>query len=145
MLKRKIKKFNEKNWFTWGALRNYGKIEKFKGQSFLSEDIESFLGDYSFVPIFRDFEYDYQYNVLYIKKDLLDQVSNQVKQSIKKSTINSISLIKIVRLIIKKKLIVFEIKSLIIKFFGKKFGNYFASLLGSKSSKAFIQRNNSKN
>jgi FkbM family methyltransferase len=121
------------------------EIEKFKGQSFLSEDIESFLGDYNFVPIFRDFEYDYQYNVLYIKKDLLDQVSNQVKQSIKKSTINSISLIKIVRLIIKKKLIVFEIKSLIIKFFGKKFGNYFASLLGSKSSKAFIQRNNSKN
>ena len=32
LLKRKIKKFNEKNWFTWGALRNYGKVEKFKGQ-----------------------------------------------------------------------------------------------------------------
>lgn len=75
------------------------EIEKFKDQSFLSKDIESFLHDYSFVPIFRDFEYDYQYNVLYIKKDLLDQVSNQVKQSIKKSTIHSISLIKIVHLI----------------------------------------------
>jgi len=31
------------------------KIEKFKGQLFLSKDIEIFLHDYSFMPIFREF------------------------------------------------------------------------------------------
>ena len=30
--KRKIRKFNEKNWFEWGALRNFKKMKKLKGK-----------------------------------------------------------------------------------------------------------------
>jgi len=31
LMNRKIRKFNKKNWFEWGALRNYKKIKKLKG------------------------------------------------------------------------------------------------------------------
>lgn len=32
LMQRKIKKFNEKNWYEWGAPRNIKKMEKYKGE-----------------------------------------------------------------------------------------------------------------
>lgn len=116
------------------------EVEKFKGQLFLSKEIEEFLYEYNFIPVFRDFEYDYQFNVLFIKKEYYSQVSSEIELTIKKSITNSINLFKILRLISNKKIFISEMKALTIRLFGKKFGNYLATLLGSKSSTAFIIR-----
>jgi len=35
LINRKIRKFNEKNWFEWGALRNIKKMEEYKGRECL--------------------------------------------------------------------------------------------------------------
>lgn len=115
-------------------------VEQFKEQLFLSKEIEEFLYEYNFIPVFRDFEYDYQYNILFMKKEYYSKVSSQIEFMIKKSTNNSIDLFKIIRLISNKKIFLLEMKALLISLFGKKFGNYLASLLGSKSSKAFMRR-----
>lgn len=116
------------------------KVEKFKGQLFLSKEIEEFLYEYNFIPIFRDFEYDYQFNILFIKKDYYPLLINQIESLISKSTKNSVSLLKISRLLLNRKIFISEMKAFAIRIFGKKFGNYFAALLGSKSSEAFIGR-----
>lgn len=115
-------------------------VEKFKGQLFLSQDIEKFLRKYDFVPISRDFEYDYQYNIIYVKNNYVSSFKDLVDASIRKSTINSINLTKILALIKNKNVLLCETKALIIKFFGKKIGNFIAKLFGSKSSKTFIDR-----
>ena len=40
----------------------------------LASDVFDFLENYGFVPVLRDFEYaSYQYNVIFLKKDLLDR------------------------------------------------------------------------
>ena len=96
------------------------EVEKFKGQLFLKEEIEEFLYEYNFIPVFRDFEYDYQFNVLFIKKEYYSEVSKQIEFTIDKSISNSINLYKILRLIYNKKIFIFEMKSLIILFFGKR-------------------------
>ena len=119
------------------------KVEKFKGQLFLSKEIEEFLYKFDFIPVFRDFEYDYQFNILFIKKDYYNQVSSQIESMIKKTILNSIDLFKILRLISNRKIFILELKTLIIRLFGEKIGNYFASILGSKSSAAFIKRKQS--
>ena len=116
------------------------EVEKFKGQLFLKEEIEDFLYNYNFIPVFRDFEYDYQFNVLFIKKEYYSEVSNQIELTINESVANSINLYKILHLISDKKNFISEMKKLTISLFGKKFGNYLATLLGSKSSAAFLKR-----
>ena len=116
------------------------EVEKFKGQLFLKEEIEQFLYEYNFIPVFRDFEYDYQFNVLFIKKEYYSKVSDQINLCINESISNSINLYKVLSLISDKNNFISEMKNLIIRLFGKKFGNYLATLLGSKSSKAFLKR-----
>lgn len=118
------------------------EVEKFKGQLFLKEEIEYFLYNYNFIPVFRDFEYDYQFNVLFIKKEYYSKVSNQIELTINESVANSINLYKILRLISDKKNFISEMKKLTISLFGKKFGNYIVTLLGSKSSTAYLSRDN---
>ena len=78
-----------------------------------------------------------------MKKEYYSKVSNHIEFIIKKSTNNSIDLFKIIRLISNRKIFLLEMKAFSISLFGKKFGNYLASLLGSKSSKAFIRRKKS--
>lgn len=43
-------------------------FELFKNQGWLSEDICRYFSELGFDAIFRDFEYPYQYNVLFVKK-----------------------------------------------------------------------------
>jgi FkbM family methyltransferase len=45
---------------------------QFWTDQWLSRAVDGFLERYGFVPIARDFEYEYQYNVLYVKPPVLD-------------------------------------------------------------------------
>jgi FkbM family methyltransferase len=120
-------------------------VEKFKGQLFLSGEIEKFLKKFDFIPISRDFEYDYQFNVIFVKKNYLSKIDKLALESIKQSVFNSINLKKILFLIKNINILKSEIKFLVINIFGKKTGNFIAKLFGSKSSKAYVDRGDFKN
>jgi len=117
------------------------KVEKFKGQLFLSKEIEEFLNEYNFIPVFRDFEYDYQFNILFIKEEFYPQFKKKIESLISESTSNSVSLFKIATLLFDRRIFISEMKAFTIRIFGKKIGNYIADFLGSKSSGAYIKRN----
>lgn len=120
-------------------------VELFKGQLFLSGEIEKFLKKFDFIPISRDFEYDYQFNVIFVKKNFLSKIDKLALESIKQSVFNSINLKKILLLIKNINIFKSEIKFLVINIFGKKTGNFIAKLFGSKSSKAYVDRGDFKN
>jgi FkbM family methyltransferase len=45
---------------------------QFWTDQWLSRSVDAFLEQYGFVPVARDFEYEYQYNILYVRQQVLD-------------------------------------------------------------------------
>jgi len=45
---------------------------QFWTEQWLSRSVDAFLEQHGFVPVARDFEYEYQYNVLYVRQAVLD-------------------------------------------------------------------------
>jgi FkbM family methyltransferase len=108
-------------------------LELFKGQEWLTADIENFLNEFDFIPAYRDFEYLNQFNVIYVKKDSLPLVDKDAEASIQSSLRKKITIFRIIKLLSKKEHLLSEAKCLFIKFFGRKYAKYLA-IFGSKSS-----------
>jgi FkbM family methyltransferase len=114
--------------------------EFFGGQLWLDTDVENFLYKFNFIPVFLDFERTYQYNIIFVKKDTLEFIKKNIETSFEASVEKDFSFFDIMKFILKCNLLI-DLKVILIKFFGKKFGHFVAKILGSKSSKDFLNRN----
>lgn len=95
----------------------------FNGQSWLSNEVNEFLINLGYRPIFRDFEYYSQYNVLYVKNSLVSFFEDEIDLIIAKLN-KKINIKKLFFFIIKeKKSILFDLEIHLIKIFGQKFFN----------------------
>jgi len=95
----------------------------FKQQPWLSGDVNEFLVNSEYTPIFRDFEYSAQYNVLYVKNSLVSFFKDEIDLIIDKLN-KKITLKVLIFFMIKNpKSILSDLKIHLIKFFGKKFFN----------------------
>lgn len=112
--------------------------ETFVNQKWLVDDINNYLKKNDFIPVFRDFEFDTQFNVLYIKKNFLEETStliNYSKNNIKKK----LNIKKILIFLLEDQNLLREIKQVFINIFGSKIGNIIAGAFGSKSSLDFLK------
>lgn len=117
--------------------------EFFGGQLWLDTDIENFLYKFNFIPVFLDFERTYQYNIIFVKKDILELITKNVESSFEASVQKNLSFLNIMKFILKCNLLI-DFKVILIKFFGKRFGHFVAKILGSKSSQDFLNRKSKK-
>jgi len=114
--------------------------EIFSKQKWLSKDVDEFLEKNDFLPVFRDFEFDTQFNVLYVKKAHLKELKSIIKQS-KTDIQKKINIQKIIFLLFNKQNFIQEAKQFFINSFGSKIGNSISAAFGSKSSKDFLKYN----
>ena len=113
-------------------------IELFKNQKWSCYDVDKFLNKNNFVAVFRDFEYDEQFNVLYVSKDFLDDVKLNINLS-KRNLKNKISFKKVLVFLKNKQHFLSEMKRLVINLFGTKIGNYISKFFGSKTSHIYLE------
>ena len=76
--------------------------ELFKGQKWDYTKINNFLTENNFSPVYRDFEYEFQFNILYISNDCLldtEMAINSAKNNLK----NKINFFDIITLLTKRK------------------------------------------
>ena len=113
-------------------------VELFTDQKWLVHSVNEFLEKNDFVPVFRDFEYVGQFNIIYVKKIFLEEIITLVDSS-KENLKKQIGLKKIILFLTKKQNFLSEIKSIVINLFGAKIGNFLAKSFGSKSSSNFFK------
>ncbi len=107
----------------------------FKGQKLLCNDIDQKLRNYNFIPIFRDFEYQYQFNVLYLKSDLTDLASKDIQHYFKKCTSKNLNIFSLIKILSNKDNLITEIKFFLLNLLGKNYTNKLRKLRRSILSK----------
>lgn len=106
--------------------------ELFIGQKWLYSDIINFLSQNDFVPIYRDFEYMNQFNVLLVKKKYRNDFNYLIEESVIRIK-NKVSIFEIIVFLKNFNNLKREIKQLIINLFGEKLGNSLTKKFGSKN------------
>ncbi len=104
----------------------------FEGQ-ILSEDVDSILSSFGFVAVFCDFEYEKQFNVVYVKKNELDVLAEVLDRSLRNFRRATMPLSFL--LFDRSRLLGFG-KRAVILLFGDSLGHRIAARFGSKSSLA---------
>ena len=107
--------------------------EIFEGQSWFANDVIKFLDELGFSPIFRDFEYDSQYNILFIKNEKILE-ENQIKEQIFQE-VEPITLSIVLRQVYRNVMYASNAKQYLTKIFGEHFADNVAAFFGSKSAK----------
>ena len=95
--------------------------ELFKGQKWDYTKINNFLTENNFSPVYRDFEYEFQFNILYISNDYLlntEMAINSAKNNLK----NKINFFDIITLLTKRKHFFSEAKHFVFNLFGFRLG-----------------------
>ena len=108
----------------------------------LDSDIINYLALKNFIPVFRDFEYENQYNIIFVKKNYLENIKKLISEyenkfinlhlsdlEIDKSLLEKIKLLK-------KKLSSIQFTPVKVLF------NIFFTILGSKSSYLYLKNTN---
>ena len=111
--------------------------ETFQGQSWLANDVIKFLSKSGFSPIFRDFEYDSQYNILFIKNEKISE-DYKIKEKFFQE-VSSITLPKLMRQVYRNIMYASNAKQYLINIFGEQFAHRIAAFFGSKSSKGKLK------
>lgn len=114
--------------------------EIFSEQKWLSKDVNKFLEKNNYLHLFRDFEFGTQFNVLYVKKVHLKEVTSIIKQS-KIDVQKQINIQKIIFFLFNKQNFFQEAKRFFINILGSKIGNTISATFGSESSKDFLKYN----
>lgn len=107
--------------------------KSYYNEQILSEDINLLLTENGFSPIFCDFEYGQQFNVIYLRQTAIDHIANEVEQATRLIRSSSISMLSVLTIFLKPQLV--KVKPIIIWYLGKTFGHKLAAFFGSKSSK----------
>lgn len=113
-------------------------VELFTHQKWLVHNVNEFLEKNDFVPVFRDFEYVGQFNIIYVRKNFLEETVTLVSSS-KENLKRQIGLKRIILFLTEKQNLLSEIKAIAINIFGPKIGNFLAKSFGSKSSTNFFR------
>lgn len=111
--------------------------ETFQDQSWLANDVIKFLSESGFSPIFRDFEYDSQYNILFIKNEKISE-EYKIKEKIFEE-VSPITLPKVMRQVYRNIMYALGAKQYLINIFGEHFVHRFAAFFGSKSSQMTLK------
>ena len=114
----------------------------FQGQ-ILSEDVNEILEEHGFEPIFCDFEFSEQFNVIYIRKSYVDSVADKIEKYWFLLRQKNISLLILSKMLLSpnilKSTVLANGKRIVITLFGPKIGNKIVSILRSKNSQKSIK------
>lgn len=105
----------------------------FSGQAWLANDVYKHLKGLGYELVFRDFEYIGQYNLLFVKGDMLEQVNTRLLRNFIEIRPISVSLMLQQSLIWAR--CVHWIKVTLIRVVGENLGHKIAAAAGSRSSK----------
>ena len=111
------------------------ELELFQGQKWLSRDVTRYLEKLDFEVIYRDFEYQKQYNMLFLRRDTLDIAESELPYTGK-----VIGIKDCIFYLAKHKNFKREVKALVLLLLGENLGNRIAARAGSKASKEYIKR-----
>jgi FkbM family methyltransferase len=110
----------------------------FEGQALANEVITN-LHEFGFEPVRFDFEYDMQYNVIFVKTELLDAIMSDHPEFLKiepEDNFNLRGLLRYSGAICQLKV---KLKGAIISIIGAGWGNRLAAAFGSKTSAQFVK------
>ena len=111
-------------------------LEIFEGQKWLSRDVIRYLEKFNFELMYRDFEYENQYNLFFLRRDMLDIVDSELFY-LEVFQKKHIGIKDCVFNLLKNKQFKREAKALVLLLLGKKLGNRIAAFAGSKASKEY--------
>lgn len=110
--------------------------EFFRGQD-LAETIDEKMRAFGFIPVFCDFEFAHQFNVVYVRKLLIDSISTELSTAHQKVQRLGLGLLGVAhwQVTLSREAVGKIIKNFLLTVLGVRLGNIMAALLGSQSSK----------